>query len=167
MKKIILPPKGAKPKTWLLKQGFAKNLKICNFEWWLIWPKGTKKSSELLKIWALVNFEHPYWAMNNYLKNLNMAQVGSQNFFLTAAISCQQQDKSSSSQLTPKVFGSNLGGALYLWMNLSMSLSIYLYEWDRIPQFWIQTSISQHLIIWFRWNLAYLSTLGCRLWYWS
>ena len=47
---------------------------------------------------------------------------------------------------------------LYVCGSLSVS--------ERIVQFWLQTSISQQLIIWLSWNLAYLSTLGCRLWYW-
>ena len=63
------------------------------------------------------------------------------------------------------IFYSDLGGALYLWMSVSMSLSIYLCLYDRIVQIWLQCSISQLLIIWLSSNLAYLSTLGCRFWY--
>ena len=47
-----------------------------------------------------------------------------------------------------------------------MCLSVSPSVWDRIVQFWLQTSIYQHLITWFRWNLAHLSTLGCIWWYW-
>ena len=59
-------------------------------------------------------------------------------------------------------FGSDLGGALYLWMSLSIYLSLYV----RIVQIWLHCSITQFLLIWFNWNLACLSTLGCSLWYW-
>ena len=51
-------------------------------------------------------------------------------------------------------------------LSVSMSVCLSLCLYVRIVQIWLQTSISQHLIIWFRWNLAHLSTLGCRLWYW-
>ena len=68
VKKMILSPKGAEPKNGLWEQGFAKNLRICNFVWWLIWPKGMRKSSELIKIWTLVNFEHPYCERPSYCK---------------------------------------------------------------------------------------------------
>ena len=61
-----------------------------------------------------------------------------------------------------EIFSSDLRGALYLWMSVSMYLCLSV----RIVQLSLQTSISQQLIIWLSWNLAYLSTLGCRLWYW-
>ena len=47
-----------------------------------------------------------------------------------------------------------------LYLRISVCLSV------TIVQFWVQTSTFQHLIIWFRWNLAHLSFLGCRLRYW-
>ena len=59
------------------------------------------------------------------------------------------------------IYLSDLGGALNLWMSVCPSVSLS----HRIVQFWLQTSIFQHLIIWFRWNWAHLSTLGCGLWY--
>ena len=49
---------------------------------------------------------------------------------------------------------------LYLWMCLSMS------EWDKIPQFWLWSWITLHLIIWLSWNLVHLTTLRCISWCW-
>ena len=47
-----------------------------------------------------------------------------------------------------------------------ISESIYLSIWESIVQFWLHSSICQQLIICLSRNLAYISTLGCKLWYW-
>ena len=47
---------------------------------------------------------------------------------------------------------------------MSVSLSACLS--NGIVQFWLKTSISQHLVIWLSWNLTHLSTIGCISWCW-